>query len=172
MKCQLCFYLQYRLGIPPPSCPPFTLNLAVDELLKREFDICREKGEPHPLMEDYGIDAVPWPDLIEHPDWRNNFKGIRHLHASTNLDVFGSVDDIWVNEQGELIVVDYKATSRAGEIESFEDERILGVEDEGEDLLVRSYSTDEVKTMLNEGKFINGVALISLQWFYLNYITS
>ena len=58
------------------------------------------------------------------------------------------------------------------EVESFEGKRICGVEDEGEDLLVRSYSTDEVKIMLNEGKFINGATLISLQWFYLNYTTS
>ena len=121
LKCQRCFYLRYRRGIKPPSSPPFTLNIAVDELLKREFDICRKDGEPHPLITENGVEAVPWPDLIEHPDWRNNFKGIRHLHSPTNLDTFGSVDDIWVNKQDELIVVDYKATSRAGEIESFED---------------------------------------------------
>ena len=58
------------------------------------------------------------------------------------------------------------------EVVSFEGERILGVEDEDEDLLVRSYSTDEVKTMLNEGRFINGATLIALQWFFLNYIIS
>ena len=57
------------------------------------------------------------------------------------------------------------------EVESFEGERILGVEDEGEDILVRSYSINEVKTMLKEGEIINGVTLIALQWFCLNYIT-
>ena len=58
------------------------------------------------------------------------------------------------------------------EVESFKGERILGEVDEDEDLLVRSYSTDEVKVMLNEGKIINGATLIALQWFYLNYLTS
>ena len=55
------------------------------------------------------------------------------------------------------------------EVESFKGERIIGQEDEDEDLLARSYSTDEVKNMLNNGKIINGVTLIALQWFYLNY---
>ena len=41
--------------------------------------------------------------------------------------------------------------------------------DEGEDILVRCYNTDKVKTMLNDGKIINGATLIALQWFYLNY---
>ena len=55
------------------------------------------------------------------------------------------------------------------EVESFEGERILGQKDEDEDLLARSYSTDEVKNLLNNGKIINGITLIALQWFYLNY---
>ena len=58
------------------------------------------------------------------------------------------------------------------EVESFKGERVLGVAEEDEDLLVRSYSTDEVKDMLNEGKIINGATIIALQWFYLNYLTS
>ena len=58
------------------------------------------------------------------------------------------------------------------EVESFKGERVLGVTDEDEDLLVRSYSTDVVKVMLNEGKIINGATIIALQWFYLNYLTS
>jgi hypothetical protein len=33
------------------------------------------------------------------------------------LHVFGAVDDIWVNDAGELIVVDYKATSKNKEID-------------------------------------------------------
>jgi hypothetical protein len=30
--------------------------------------------------------------------------------------VFGAVDDIWVNDAGELIVVDYKATAKQAEV--------------------------------------------------------
>ena len=55
------------------------------------------------------------------------------------------------------------------EVESFEGKRMLGQTDEDEDLLACSYSTNEVKNMLNNGKIINGVSLVALQWFFLNY---
>lgn len=121
LKCQRCFYLDRRLGIKVPSGPAFTLNIAVDELLKMEFDIFRKAGKPHPLMVENCINAVPWPDLANREEWRHNFTGIQHLHGSTNLELFGAVDDIWVEENGSLIVVDYKATSKAQEINSAED---------------------------------------------------
>ncbi len=67
------------------------------------------------MMTDNQIKAVPYA----HADldtWRANFTGVSTLHKPTNLHVFGAVDDIWVNEEGELIIVDYKATSKASEI--------------------------------------------------------
>jgi hypothetical protein len=103
------------VGISRPSFPPFTLNSAVDRLLKKEFDIHRAKGEAHPLMKKYGIDAVP----LDHKDmdkWRENFVGVRFHHKPTNFIVFGAVDDIWRNSDNTLSVVDYKATSTNQEI--------------------------------------------------------
>ena len=80
--------------------------------MKTEFDIYREQRKPHPhYMQAHGIDAVPF----QHPelnDWRNNFKGVQHLHEPTNLLIHGAVDDVWQAANGELIVVDYKATSK------------------------------------------------------------
>ena len=95
--------------------PAFTLNSATDTLLKKEFDVCRREGKPHPLMLKYKVDAVPFrhPDIDE---WRENFKGVQYHHAPTNLLITGAVDDIWVNPKGELFVVDYKATSKDSEI--------------------------------------------------------
>jgi len=114
-ECPRCFYLEARYGISRPRGFPFTLNNAVDTLLKKEFDIHRAKGEPHPMMRQYGISAIPFSHaMIE--EWRNAYVGIRYFHKPTNLLVFGAVDDIWVNEKEELIVVDYKATSTASEI--------------------------------------------------------
>lgn len=110
--CPRCFYLDRRLGIGRVSGPTFTLNSAVDHLLKKEFDFHRADGTPHPLMQHYGIDAVP----LQHPEldkWRENFVGVQYLHKPTNFIVFGAVDDIWVQQDGQLIVVDYKATSTA-----------------------------------------------------------
>ena len=114
-RCPRCFYLDQRLGIGRPSLPAFALNVAVDALMKKEFDTHRAKGSQHPLMKHYGIDAVPFP----HKDievWRNNRQGIQFVHEKTNLLITGAVDDVWVNPKGELIIVDYKATSKAGSI--------------------------------------------------------
>lgn len=113
--CPRCFYLDRRLGVGRPPGYPFNLNSAVDTLFKKEFDIHRARQEQHPLMKTYGIDAVPY----QHRDldvWRDPFRGVRHYHKPTNLTVFGGIDDVWVNPAGELIVVDYKATAKEGQV--------------------------------------------------------
>lgn len=111
LRCSLCFYLDRRLGVGEPPGYPFSLNAAVDHLLKKEFDLHRAKGSPHPLMESYGLDVVPY----QHKDlekWRENFVGIQYHHLPTNFIVTGAIDDVWVNAKGELHLVDYKATSK------------------------------------------------------------
>jgi len=116
MNCPRCFYLDRRLGIEPPSGPPFNLNLAVDHLLKKEFDDCRERGISHPYIELAGLDAIPYNDF-RLDDWRNNFKGVRVAHEASGFDFFGSVDDLWLDRQsGKVIVADYKATAKDGEV--------------------------------------------------------
>ncbi len=98
-----------------PSGPPFQINKAIDELLKKEFDSYRLKGKPHPIMLEFGVQAIPFAhDNLN--TWRTNFTGVATLHEATNLYVFGAVDDIWVNDDGELMVVDYKATAKQSEI--------------------------------------------------------
>lgn len=115
LNCPRCFYYDRRLGVGRPPGFPFNLNSAVDTLLKQEFDVYRAKGTQHPLIEKYGVDARP----VAHKDldkWRHNFTGIQYLHEATNLLIFGAIDDLWINSQDEYIVVDYKATSKNGEI--------------------------------------------------------
>ncbi len=122
LECPRCFYLDRRLGVSRPDMAAFTLNNAVDYLLKKEFDLLRVNGEAHELMKKYGIDAIP----LKHPQlpiWRDdvrNFKGASVVHKETNLEVCGIVDDIWKNHEGKLLIVDYKATSTSREI-SLED---------------------------------------------------
>jgi CRISPR/Cas system-associated exonuclease Cas4 (RecB family) len=114
-QCPRCFWLDVRLKITRPSSPPFNINKAIDELFKKEFDSYRLKGEPHPLMVEFGVKAIPFSD--ERLDvWRENFTGVVALHKPTNLHVFGAVDDLWVNDAGEVIVVDYKATAKDREV--------------------------------------------------------
>ena len=87
----------------------------MDALLKKEFDIYREQGKPHPLITKYGVDAIPIPHR-ELSVWRETFKGIQYHHKPTNLIITGAIDDLWQNSKGEFIVVDYKSTSKAEDI--------------------------------------------------------
>lgn len=117
LKCPCCFYLDRRLGVDQVQPAGYTLNSATDTLLKKEFDVCRAKGVPHPLMKKYKINAVPFQhEKME--EWRDSLRrGIQHLHTKTNLLITGGVDDIWVDPKGNLSVVDYKSTSTSKDID-------------------------------------------------------
>lgn len=122
IRCPRCFWLDQRLKISKPSTPPFLINSAVDELLKREFDVFRAKGEQHPWQVEFKVNAKPYAhkDLDK---WRHTFTGIQHLHEPTNLMVYGGVDDVWVTPDDELVVVDYKATAKSKEITDLDESR-------------------------------------------------
>ena len=124
MQCKRCFWLDARLKLTRPSSPPFQINKAIDELFKKEFDVYRAKKQPHPIMIENSIKAVPYQH-DELDTWRHNFTGISTLHKPTNLYIFGAIDDVWVNNSNELIVVDYKATSKNKEVTLDSDWQIM-----------------------------------------------
>lgn len=120
IECPRCFYLDNKLGTKRPGMPSFNLNIAVDLLFKKEFDEYRKAKKQHPIMKQYKLDALPF----EHKNlemWRDPFAGITHVHEKTGLLVSGGIDDVWKTKEGELIVVDYKATSKEGTIETLHD---------------------------------------------------
>jgi CRISPR/Cas system-associated exonuclease Cas4 (RecB family) len=123
-ECARCFYIDNKLGTARPPGFPFNLNSAVDALLKKEFDIHRSGKTAHPLMEQYGVEAVPFQHL-KMDIWRENFKGIEYRHPATGFLVSGAVDDVWVDPKGKLIIVDYKSTSK--------DEKIVALDKEWHD---------------------------------------
>ena len=49
LSCPRCCVLDKKYKIKPPSLP-FTLNIAVDNLCKNEFDYYRKIQEPHPVF--------------------------------------------------------------------------------------------------------------------------
>lgn len=126
LECPKCFYIDNKLGTARPPGYPFNLNNAVDELLKKEFDVHRANGSKHPLAEAYGVDAVPFA----HADvdaWRDALKrGVEVKHKPTGITVRGGIDDVWVKPDGELIVVDYKATSKNERITELNDTWHIG----------------------------------------------
>jgi len=116
VECPRCFWLNHRRGMRRPSSPPFLINTLVDRVLKKEFDAHRAAQTSHPIMIAHGLDAVPF----QHPqidEWRENFVGMQFLDEHTNLNIAGAVDDIWqMRGSGRLIVVDYKATAKDGQV--------------------------------------------------------
>lgn len=83
-ECPRCFYLDNKLGTKRPGMPAFNLNIAVDELLKKEFDAHRQAGTPHPIALKHHLDVVPFAH--PHMDiWRDNFSGIEFREPETGL---------------------------------------------------------------------------------------
>ena len=107
----LDFYID-KMNFSAKSEDVGTFDLDFAEL---EIYLHRKEKTPHPLIKEFGVDAIPYED--ERMDtWRNTFKGIEYLHEPTNLLITGAIDDVWINREEELIIVDYKATSKESEV--------------------------------------------------------
>lgn len=109
-ECPHCFYLQYKLKMRRPSGYPFTLNAAVDKLVKVEMDYYRDKQMIPPMVAKYGYDLIPYKhEQID--TWRNNFRGVSHEYGGHLF--YGAIDDVWIDEDEMVHVVDYKCTAKA-----------------------------------------------------------
>lgn len=109
-RCPRCSVLTLKHGLKRQSMVPFNLNIAVDTLLKNEFDQYREAATVHPLVADAGLDLVPFA----HPDidiWRDTRNGIKTV--ARGFEIMGAVDDVWIDREGNLVIVDYKATGKS-----------------------------------------------------------
>ena len=58
LTCKRCFYLDRVKGLVSPSMPGWTLNETTDLLLKKEFDLCREKQGHGDLSHTYLTTAL------------------------------------------------------------------------------------------------------------------
>ncbi|MDO8424885.1 MAG: PD-(D/E)XK nuclease family protein [bacterium] len=110
LECPCCFWLDKRQGIKRPPPYPYALNMAVDVLLKEEFDEYRRKGEPHPLLIAHNIPAKLFPNQDLLNQWRSNFSGIRFYDKDLDATLFGAVDDVLQFPDGKLAPLDYKST--------------------------------------------------------------
>ena len=120
LTCERCFYLDRVKGLASPGMPGWSLNIAVDDLLKKEFDYYREKKEPHPIFLEYNLNFIPY----QHPNmdkWRNSLSGgIVYHDKETNLIFTGGVDDIWYDlDTEQLVVLDYKAQSSNKQVNQY-----------------------------------------------------
>lgn len=120
-RCKRCFYNQEKLSVRFDGLENrlYGLEKAAETLLKREFDQCRNLQKPHPIMEDsHAIKPLRHKKIDV---WRCAYDttadrygkrgGIRFYNPWENWTVYGGVDDVWLSQSNELIVVDYKSSS-------------------------------------------------------------
>jgi len=108
--CPRCFWLRNRHGVKQPEGFPLALNLAMDVLLKAEFDEFRAAGKLHPLLAEHKVKAKLFDDTEKLSEWRNNFRGVRWTDPKTGHTLFGAVDDILEFPDDSLAVLDYKSS--------------------------------------------------------------
>ena len=123
LDCPRCFWLDLHHKIKRPPGYPYTLSSAVDYLVKREFDVYREKGELPPVLALSGVEGLKNAKLYNgenFSEWRNNFKGVAYWDEGLNAILYGAVDDILEFSDDSLAVVDYKS-SGSKEITIYDD---------------------------------------------------
>ncbi|OGM98898.1 MAG: hypothetical protein A2915_02955 [Candidatus Yanofskybacteria bacterium RIFCSPLOWO2_01_FULL_41_34] len=120
LDCPRCFWLDLYHKVKKPPGYPFTLSIAVDYLVKKEFDTYREQGKLPPVLEKHGIKDAKLFNGDELSEWRNNFKGISYFDEDLNAYLYGAVDDVLEFSDGSLGVIDYKS-SGAKEIIIYDD---------------------------------------------------
>ncbi|OHA76568.1 MAG: hypothetical protein A3H01_02450 [Candidatus Wildermuthbacteria bacterium RIFCSPLOWO2_12_FULL_40_9] len=110
LECRRCFWLEKKWKIRRPPPYPYALNMAVDILLKQEFDNHRAKNEIHPLILANNIPARLFSNQGLLNRWRSNLAGIRYYDAKLDATLFGAVDDVLEFSGGVLAPLDYKST--------------------------------------------------------------
>ncbi len=109
-ECPFCFWLEKRHNIRRPSHFPYHLNLAVDDLLKKEFDRFRREGKPPPLLFENNISAKLFSNQELIDEWRDAKRGIRFYDKKLDAYLFGAVDDVIEFKDRTIAPLDYKST--------------------------------------------------------------
>ena len=118
LSCKRCFYLDRVRGIVSPGTPGWTLNQLTDDLLKKEFDLCRARGITHRILKEAGLEhIIPYT----HPDldlWRDSLRhGLEAKVENSSLILHGGVDDVWFDRHTEeLIIVDFKSQASSSPV--------------------------------------------------------
>lgn len=120
IDCPCCFHVKRHKGTKHPDTYPLSLNNKIDASLKDLFDKYRAQGKNHPLIEeqlkDLEMHAIPFQHRSMQ-DWRNQHRGLHYKLPGTQVTLIGIVDDIWYDPtKNELIIVDYKATSKKADV--------------------------------------------------------
>lgn len=111
-NCPRCFYLDVFMKVSRPPTFPLNLNNAVDLLIKKEFDEYRNQQTPHPIQKGIAAGFI----ASNHPmlnTWRTlKLGGLTYYNPKHNCTYYGIIDDLWVNEKNQYVIVDYKSTAK------------------------------------------------------------
>ena len=105
-ECRRCFWLRVNQNVKRPSGPFPSLPSGVDDKMKDHFDRFRETDQSPPELQSLDLELLEDKDFLENArSWRTQPK-LRF----DNLDALlrGGVDDLLRDEDGEIVVMDYK----------------------------------------------------------------
>jgi len=118
-NCPCCSYLKEVIGLKNIPGPGWTLNDCVDTLSKIEMDRHRKNNTTPEILAKEGLKLFHHSDL---PIWQDFRKGgISYYDPITKFNLYGAIDDLTINENGELVIIDVKSTSNKNDILTRED---------------------------------------------------
>jgi len=106
MECERCFWLQMNENIERPRQPFPSLPSGIDGKVKEHFDRFRGKEEKPPELRGTELELFDGQNFVDYarswntePKWRDR---------ETGAVLRGGLDELLVNEEGEMVVLDYK----------------------------------------------------------------
>lgn len=106
--CKTCFWAENHIGKHPFTLP-LRLNDAMDSRLKSRYDHFRKRGEVPPELKVLkGIHLFPDMKLLD--EWRNNRTALRLVNEVEGYMFDGKIDELFVNQNEELLPADYKSS--------------------------------------------------------------
>lgn len=112
IDCPRCFYLDHRFGVARPQGLQTDLNATVNLLLRKEFNMQRTNDIENPLLESYGLSGLVPFDHTTINGWQEDQREMEYHDERTDLIITGTVDDLWNDQDGNILVIDYKASSQ------------------------------------------------------------
>ncbi len=109
-ECPRCFWIEQHIGGKPGI--PFTLNNAMDSKLKERYDEFRAEGKMPPEVASLkGLKLFKDIEILN--KWRSSPHALQYVNENDGYVLSGKIDEVFVNEEGELMPLDFKSSGDA-----------------------------------------------------------
>lgn len=106
-ECPACFWIEQHIGRHPSI--PMRLNDAMDDKLKKRYDVFRKQRTlPPEISHLKGIHL--FEDLEALNKWRSHASHLRIVNEKIGYMLSGKLDEVFVNDEGEHLPADYKSS--------------------------------------------------------------